>query len=129
MIEDQMNQTTKWLRTRIRVFAPLTLIALVALPFGSAQGPRLISTRIIDNERLSVSHSTLPPGLREKMHLYPQDVVIIQLTPGEVEATIGEEKTSGHQEAGKTWYVSKTTERSFANIGKEPYDHIVVFLK
>lgn len=127
-----MDRNTHW--PRVRRAALLTMLAAVAIgPFtGKAQtpsGPRIINTKLIDNERVTVSRLTFPPGVREPMHITPQDLVVIQGTAGDVEVSLGSETTKGRVEAGKTWYVSKVTQHAYSNIGKEPFDLLVVFLK
>src|SRR5262245_40519229 len=99
-------------------------------PAGAAQARvRIANVRQIDNERVTVSRLTFPPGAREEMHLKLQALVVIQGTAGDVEVSLGSETTTGRVEPGKTWYVSKTTEHAYSNVGREPFDLLVVFLK
>jgi oxalate decarboxylase/phosphoglucose isomerase-like protein (cupin superfamily) len=92
-------------------------------------GPRISATRVLDNDRVSVSRLTFPPGVREAVHITPQDLVVIQASTGDVEVTLADQTTSGRVEPGKTWYVSKVTQHAYSNVGKEPFDLLVVFLK
>ncbi len=92
-------------------------------------GPRISATRLVDNDRVSVSRLTFPPGMREAVHITPQDLVVIQASAGEVEVTLADQTVIGRVDAGKTWYVSKVTPHAYSNVGQEPFDLLVVFLK
>ncbi len=91
--------------------------------------PRISATKLLDNERVSVSRLTFPPGAREQVHITPQDLVVMQATPGDVEVTLDKETIVGRVETGRTWYVSKVTPHAYSIVGKEPFDLVVVFLK
>ena len=111
---------------------PGALALTAAYGFGQPPAtarPRISATTLIDNDRVSVSRLTFPPGAREAVHITPQDLVVTQATSGEVEVTLDKETTVGRVETGKTWYVSKVTPHAYSNVGKEPFDLIVVFLK
>jgi quercetin dioxygenase-like cupin family protein len=100
--------------------------------FGQAAAtaqPRISAVKLLDNDRVSVSRLTFPPGAREEVHITPQDLVVTQATSGEVEVTLNTETTTGRVETGKTWYVSKVTPHAYSNVGKEPFDLVVIFLK
>jgi quercetin dioxygenase-like cupin family protein len=121
---------------RSAIIGCLTLAGVVALApapgFGQAAAtvkPRISAVKLIDNDRVSVSRLTFPPGAREEVHITPQDLVVTQATTGEVEVTLDKETTVGRVETGKTWYVSKVTPHAYSNVGKEPFDLVVVFLK
>ena len=94
-----------------------------------AGAPRISAIKLLENERVSVSRLTFPPGAREQVHITPQDLVVMQATPGDVEVTLDKETVTGRVETGKTWYVSKVTPHAYSNVGKEPFDLVVVFLK
>jgi quercetin dioxygenase-like cupin family protein len=95
----------------------------------AAARPRISAVKLIDNDRVSVSRLTFPPGAREEVHITPQDLVVTQATTGEVEVTLDKETTVGRVDTGKTWYVSKVTPHAYSNVGKESFDLVVVFLK
>ena len=95
----------------------------------TAAGSRISSVRIIDNERVSVSRLTFPAGAREQMHITPQDLVVVQASAGGVEVSLGSDTKTGRVEPGQAWYVSKVTQHAYSNVGTEPFDLLVVFLK
>ncbi len=96
---------------------------------GAQNAARISSTRVIDNDRVTVLRLTFPPGAREQVHVTPQDLVVMQATPGDVEVTVDKETSTGRVETGKSWYVSKVTPHAYSNVGKDPFDLVVVFLK
>lgn len=63
------------------------------------------------------------------MHSNPNDVIVVQATPGEVEYALGDEKTSEREEPGKVWYVPKQPPHAMSNVGSAPFDIIVITLK
>ena len=111
----------------------LAAIAALVLPVyvaGQAPAkPRISMVKVLENDRLMVGRLTFPPGAREDVHITPQDLVVMQATPGQVEVTLGQDTTTSRVESGKTWWVSKVTPHAYSNVGKEPFDLIVVFLK
>ena len=119
------------LKGTLIVVGVVGIAAAVMLPIGAAgqNSARISSTRVIDNERVTVMRLTFPPGAREQVHLTPQDLVVMQATPGDVEVTLDKETSTGRVETGKSWYVSKVTPHAYSNVGKDPFDLVVVFLK
>src|SRR5260370_42504029 len=92
-------------------------------------GSRISSGRITGNERGSVPRLTFAAGAREQMHITPQDLVVVQASAGDVEVSLGSDTKTGRVEPGQAWYVSKVTQHAYSNIGTEPFDLLVVFLK
>ncbi len=84
---------------------------------------------VLDNERVSVQRLSVAAGYRDPESVVPRDMVAVQVTPGEMEVVINGEKTTGHVDAGKTWYVPKTVKHQFSNIGTTSYDTLVITLK
>ncbi|MGE3512531.1 MAG: cupin domain-containing protein [Vicinamibacterales bacterium] len=91
--------------------------------------PRISLVKLLENESVMVTRITFPPGAREAVHITPQDLVVMQGSPGQVEVTLGNETTTGRVETGKTWWVSNVTPHAYSNVGTEPFDLIVIFLK
>jgi hypothetical protein len=88
---------------------------------------------LIDNARVVVDRLTFLPAQRtdlpDKTHTDPRDVVVVQLTPGDIYMNTGEITETGHQDAGKVWWISSPHGHSLANVGMEPFDLITVHLK
>jgi quercetin dioxygenase-like cupin family protein len=111
-------------------FAALVLICAAALTSqGHAQAPRTPRSALVNNDRVSITRLTFAAGQREQMHSNASDVIVVLVTPGDVEYAIGDEKTSGHEEPGKVWYVPKQPPHALSNIGTTPFDFILVTMK
>jgi len=111
----------------------LTLVVFaVLLPVrghGQASPVRFASAQMLENDRVRVQRVTVPVGYRDPVSVLQNDIVVVQVSPGEMEVAIGQNRTSGHVDAGKTWYVPKAMPHQFSNVGNAPYETIIVFLK
>ncbi len=104
--------------------------ALVIGLQGHAQTPRRTpQPPLVNNDRVSVIRLTFAAGQREQMHTNPTDVIVVQVTPGEIEFAMGDEKTTAHADPGKVWYVPKQPPHAYSNVGTTPVEIIVVSLK
>jgi quercetin dioxygenase-like cupin family protein len=115
-----------------RAFLVLLLVPLVGA-VGASQTPQtpigFTRTTIIDNPRVTVMRLTAEPGAREEVHTHPYDIVVVQLTRGEVEMTVGSEKLTGPRDPGFVVFIAKGTPHAAANVGKTPFDVIVTVIK
>lgn len=128
-------------RQRVRKLALVVTLVVAALSAAlstvgqSAQAPGaqatvgVTNTTILSNDRVSVIRQTLAVGARVALHPPNFDIVITQIDAGEAEWQIGDEKTSGHQEPGKVWFLKKGTQHAIVNLGQRPFDLQVVVLK
>lgn len=115
---------------RFNLVAAIGAFVLPVYVAGQAPAkPRISLVKVLDNDRVTVSRLTFPPGAREEVHITPQDLVVMQATPGQVEVTLDKETTTSRVDTGKTWWISKVTPHAYSNVGTEPFDLIVVFLK
>ena len=99
---------------------------------GLAQTPaaRPVTAKVVlDNDRVTVQRLSVAAGYRDPESVVPRDMVVVQAAPGDMEVVINGEKTTGHVDAGKTWYVPKTVKHQFSNIGTTSYDTLVITLK
>ena len=117
----------------VAVVCAAGLLLVSTLMFRArAQTPparQVTATRVLDNDRVTVQRLTVAAGYRDPESVVPRDMVAVQVTPGEMEVVINGEKTAGHVDAGKVWYVPKTVKHQFSNIGATPYDTLVITLK
>ncbi len=125
-----MSRTPK-VTLSITAAVSVLVAGLAILPYRAiAQAPAAPAKRgvVVDNARLMVQRVTQPAGTIEKPHAHPEaDYLSIQLTPGEMEVTIGTEMTKGTP--GTVWYLPKGTSHTMNNVGKTPVEVIVVTLK
>jgi len=92
-------------------------------------GPAFASKALVDNDRVRIQRLSVPAGFRESLQVVPNDQIAIQVTPGDLEVVINGQKTAGRIEPGTTFYVPKNAPHQFLNMGKTPYDVVVVMLK
>ena len=114
---------------RLRLVALVLIGAAVIGLQGHAQAPRTPRPALVDNARVSIRRLTFAAGQREQMHSNPTDVIVVQVTPGEIEFAIGDEKTTAHADPGKVWYVPIQPPHAYSNVGTTPVDIILVSLK
>src|SRR4029077_3435920 len=111
------------------------MVGLAIIPYRSyaqTPAPSTAAPRnrgvIIDNARVTVQRITQPAGTIEKPHTHAdEDYVTIQLTPGDLEVTVGNETTKGS--VGKAWWLPKATNHAVSNVVAIPVDVIVVRVK
>jgi quercetin dioxygenase-like cupin family protein len=99
---------------------------------GSQTGQRQggATTTLVDNDHVRVLRSKWAAGDNDgAVHNSATDLILVQITPGDVEQQMGEQKTTVHAEVGKTWFLPKEIPHRFANAGKEPYEFIAIILK
>jgi len=119
----------------IPAVASILLAGLAILPYRSyAQAPAATAAAarnrgvILDNDRVTVQRITQPAGTIEKPHEHAdEDYVTIQLTPGDLEVTVGNETTKGS--VGRAWWLPKATNHAVSNVGTSSVDVIVVRVK
>jgi mannose-6-phosphate isomerase-like protein (cupin superfamily) len=119
----------------VRRLLLVSTAGLLLAPFivtARAQGPAapaFASKVLVDNDKVRIQRLTVPTGFRETMQVVQNDQIAIQVTPGDLEVTIGGQKTAGRIEPGAAFYVPKNAPHQFLNMGKAPYDVVVVMLK
>jgi quercetin dioxygenase-like cupin family protein len=120
-------------RYPMRIFTVLAVCAALLSPFsGAAQAPAaaaIAGAPLLANDRISAIKLSFPPGARESMHSHPFDIVVIQLTAGEVDVALNGDKSVGHIEAGRVTYVPAQAQHAVGNSGSTPFEMVVVGLK
>ena len=117
-----------------RLLSVLT-VGILMVPFiltARAQAPAapaFASKMLVNNDRVQIQRLSVPAGFREALQVAPNDQIAIQVTPGDLEVVISGQKTAGRIEPGTTFYVPKNAPHQFLNMGKTPYDVVVVMLK
>lgn len=117
-------------RVAVRSAVGALLASFVVLARAQAPAPTgFASKELVNNEKARIQRLTVPAGFREPMQVVANDQIAIQITPAELEVTIDGQKTAGRIEPGTTFYVPKNAPHQFLNMGKAPYDVVVVMLK
>ena len=93
-----------------------------------AQSPG--SKVLLDNDRVNVVRAITQPGQVEKPHQHKPDenYVSIQLTPGDLEVTVGDQPTI-HGSQGSVYWLPSTLTHTVNNRTKAPIEVIVVRIK
>ena len=107
------------------LIVPFIMLARAQAPAG----PPFASKVLVDNDRVRVQRLTVPAGFTETLQVVQNDQIAVQVTPGDLEVVISGQKTAGRIEPGTTFYVPKNAPHQFLNMGKTPYDVVVVMLK
>lgn len=113
-------------------FIVLLLTALAGRTEFSAQPagtPGIARTTTFENARASVIRVRLAPGAREVVHTHPNDILIIQDTPGEAELMIAGAASKGWRDHGSVAYVTANAPHWAANTGAQSFDLLVVHMK
>lgn len=117
---------------RLVVVSAVGALVVSCLVLARAQAPAptgFASKEIVNNEKVRIQRLTVPGGFREPIQTVPNDQIAIQVTPADLEVTINGQKTAGRMEPGATFYVPKNAPHQFLNMGKAPYDVVVVMIK
>jgi mannose-6-phosphate isomerase-like protein (cupin superfamily) len=114
-----------WVSTAGMLMIPFIVMARPQAPAG----PAFASKELVNNDRVQIQRLSVPVGFRETLQVVPNDQIAIQVTPGDLEVVINGQKTAGRIEPGTTFYVPKNAPHQFLNVGKTPYDVVVVMLK
>jgi quercetin dioxygenase-like cupin family protein len=121
--------------TAVRGLVVVTAVGALLASFivlGRAQAPAptgFASKELVNNGKVRIQRLTVPAGFREPLQVVPNDQIAIQVTPADLEVTIRGQKTAGRIEPGSTFYVPKNAPHQFLNLGKTPYDVVLVMIK
>jgi quercetin dioxygenase-like cupin family protein len=107
----------------------LLLLFIVMARAQAPAAPAFASKVLVNNDRVQIQRLSVPARFRETLQVVPNDQIAIQVTPGDLEVVINGQKTAGRIEPGTTFYVPKNAPHQFLNVGKAPYDVVVVMLK
>lgn len=105
------------------MFGLLLLALFVQMP------PGISRTSLVENGAVMCARLTYAPGAAETRHTHPFDAIVIQLTAGDVDMTIGTEHTRAHREPGFVWYVPRDTPHALANVGTAPIEQVTIAIK
>jgi len=113
----------------ISTVGTLLLLFIVMARAQAPAAPAFANKVLVNNERVQIQRLSVPAGFRETLQVVANDQIAIQITPGDLEVVINGQKTAGRIEPGTTFYVPKNAPHQFLNVGKTPYDVVVVMLK
>ena len=105
------------------MFGSLLFALFVQMPAGISRTP------LVDNATVLCARLTYAAGAAEPVHTHPFAAIVIQLTAGDVDMTIGGEHTRAHREPGFVWYIPRETPHALVNVGSTAIDQITVAIK
>ena len=109
---------------RVLVVSSLLVQGLVPqMPAG------ITRVQLLDNASVMSARLTYAGGAAEAKHTHPFAAVVIQLTPGEADMTIGDDHTRAHRDPGFVWYIPRGTPHALVNAGTEAFDQITLAIK
>jgi quercetin dioxygenase-like cupin family protein len=114
----------------IVVGAAVALVGVAAVQRSAVHAQSPGSKVLLDNDRVNVVRAITQPGQVETPHQHKPDenYVSIQLTPGDLEVTVGDQPTiRGSQ--GSVYWLPSTLTHTVNNRTKAPIEVIVVRLK
>lgn len=92
--------------------------------------PRGITrTPLLENAETRVVRVQFEPGAREEVHTHPFDLLVIQITPGQVEVLEGSQKRLLHAPAGFVLFLAKDVPHAVANVGASGFTVLSVAVK
>ena len=103
------------------------LVLVVALIVLQPDG--ISRTVVVDNPTTLVARLRYEAGKGETSHTHPFSAVIVQLTPGDVDMTLGEDRSRARREAGTVWFVPANVPHMAINTGTAPWDQIAITIK
>ena len=86
-------------------------------------------TAILDNATTTVTRLRFERGAGETVHTHSFPLLIVQITPGDVDLTVSEARARGPREPGIVTFVPPDTPHAVVNIGAGPFDIIAIALK
>lgn len=105
------------------MLAALLIAAAVQLPPGVSR------SEPVNNATVMCARLTYAPGAAESMHTHPFAAIVVQLTPGDVDMTIGDDHTRAHRDAGFVWYIPREVPHALVNAGTTPIEQVTIAIK
>jgi quercetin dioxygenase-like cupin family protein len=111
----------------IRSAFVLPIVATLAHASQVPQG--MVRTVLIDNGTVLVTRLGYEAAKGETSHTHPFSAVVMQLTPGDVDMTIGSEHSRTRREAGTAWFIPADVPHAAVNTGTMPFEQIAIAIK
>lgn len=105
------------------------MLSFAAAAQAPPMPPGISRTPIVDNASVMVARLTLAPAAREQVHTHPFDAVVVQISTGRVEMTIGDRTSTEVYQPGFVWFITRDTPHAAANVGEAPFDVVTVAIK
>jgi len=107
----------------IRALAASALAVAAAATAQTGPGSRTV---VVDNASVLVERFHLEAGATERIAADGAPALVVQLTPGDIDLTVGHARSSGPREAGAIAFVPARTPQSAKNIAPKGATDVVV---
>ena len=116
---------------RLRSAAVAMACALAASAPAQPRQPQpgIVRTQLVDNATVLVAQLRMEPGARETIHTHPFSAVVVQLTAGDVDMTLGSDHTRAPRAPGFVWFVPKEMPHAAVNAGSAAFEVVTVAIK
>src|SRR5436190_4981263 len=91
--------------------------------------PGITRDQVLDNRTALIAHLRMEPGSRETIHTHPFSAVVIQLTPGEIDMTVGKVRSRQTRDPGFAWFIPKEAPHAAINSGTSAVEFVTVGIK
>jgi quercetin dioxygenase-like cupin family protein len=91
--------------------------------------PGITRTTLIDNADVRVVRVRFAPGSGEPVHTHPNDLLTVQLTPGEFEVLLGTARSGGHEEAGSVRFLPRDVPHAYVSTDSQPFELLSISIK
>jgi quercetin dioxygenase-like cupin family protein len=108
------------------IAAAAVLVFGPGAPVPAQRGPAGTHTVVVDNASVLVERFHLEAGATERIAADGAPALVVQLTAGDVDLSIGDKRASGPREAGAIAFVPARTPQSARNIAQRGATDVVV---
>jgi quercetin dioxygenase-like cupin family protein len=108
---------------------PIALAAVTASLYGQQPPPGITREQVLDNRTALIAHLRMEPGSRETIHTHPFAAVVIQMTPGEIDMTVGKVRSRQTRDPGFAWFIPKEAPHAAINSGASAVEFITIGIK
>ncbi len=108
-------------------------VVLLAAVFGTGAAgqlpPGMTRTILLDNATVLVTRLGYEAGRGETSHTHPFPAVVMQLTAGNVDMTVGSERSNERRDVGAVWFIPANVPHAAVNTGSALCEQIAVAIK
>jgi len=116
--------------TRLAIVVSLSMALVVAASGQAPQTPPGVSrTVLVDNATVLVARLGYEAGKGETSHTHPFSAVVLQITSGIVNMTIGPDNLNARRDAGAAWFIPQNTPHYVMNAGTDTFEQVAITIK
>ena len=109
--------------------AGMLALAATASRQAAQPPPGITRTAILDNATAIIARLQMEPGSRETIHTHPFSAVVIQLSAGTIDMTIGKVRARQQRDPGFVWFIGKDAPHAAINAGPEAVQFVTIGIK